>query len=111
MKYHLSRIVPTLLVAVTAAYGQSGTASIAGSVVTNAGSPVASALVTVAAVPTSTPPPAGFTSATGSAFAASDGTFSIGNLPAGKYQICAQTQRATVLLDPCVWSQTQTYAT
>ena len=111
MKYYFSTAPILFALLAGAVYGQGGAASIAGSVVTDAGNPAAGALVTAMAVPSSIPPPAGFVPATATAFAANDGTFSIGNLAAGKYQLCAQTQRAAGLLDPCVWSQTQTYAT
>jgi hypothetical protein len=94
-----------------AAAGQTGTASVSGGMVADTGHAVPGALVTVMAVPATIPPPAGFTPLTTNAFAASDGTFSVGSLPAGKYQLCAQTQRTAALLDPCLWSTSQTFVT
>jgi len=90
---------------ITAAFSQS-TGSIQGTVVGDNGKPISSARVYAAAKSTSQQikaPPTIATKVGNAVNAAADGTFTIPNLPAGPYVLCAQTTVAG-WLDPCQWS-------
>ncbi len=89
----------------------SGTASVAGAVIAEGGSPVSGAIVTLTAIPATNPPNANFQPINKSAPAGQDGSFSLTSLPAGTYRLCAQMPRASGLLDPCLWTTTPTVVT
>lgn len=90
MKYIL-----TLLLAVSAAIGQTGTASISGAVLdAKTQKPVPAALIM--AIQTGLPPFSKNTKTGG------DGAFQFQGLPAGKYSICVQAGDG--YLDPCQWN-------
>jgi hypothetical protein len=94
----------TVLVGVTAlvcfAQGPERGAAISGRVVGSDGKPVAgiALLVTPAAVKAGEANPGVFTATSGA-----DGTYSVGSLPAGEYNICASDEGGR-LVNPCTWS-------
>jgi hypothetical protein len=94
----MCRIVFAFFILSAASIGQSGTATIQGSVTDALNKkPVSGALVT--AIRSGLPP------ASQTATTAPDGSFQIGNLPAGAYSLCVQVPGGAYL-DPCQWSRT-----
>ncbi len=88
--------IPILLLIRAVAIGQTGTASIAGTVVDGKTSkPIPAALVTASRLAA---PPLAKNTKTGG-----DGTFRIQGLTAGNYSICVQAA-GDQYLDPCQWS-------
>jgi len=99
----MRKVFPMLVVAGTAATGVASGATITGKVVDTFTRPVASAFVTISEEPSRpgvVPTMRGATTQT-----AADGSFSVANLEAGTFLLCAQVPKGT-LLNPCQWTTT-----
>jgi len=83
-------------------------ATISGKVVDIANRPVAAAIVKISEEPTSPSVPSAMHG--GTTRTAADGTFSVDNLEAGTYLLCAQVLKGT-LINPCQWTTTLPHAT
>jgi hypothetical protein len=95
-----------LFVAASAAFAQSTTGTISGTVVGDNGSPIAGARVFAGLKQTSQAvksPPTLVSKVSTTVLADAKGAFSISNLPGGLYVLCAQTATSG-WLDPCHWA-------
>ena len=100
------QVLAGILVAASAAFAQSTTGTISGTVVGDDGSPIALARIFAGLKPTSQAvkaPPTLVSKVTNTIQADSKGAFSIPNLAGGLYVLCAQAATSG-WLDPCHWA-------
>lgn len=109
MSRRIERFSVAVWIFLAAAYANAQTGSISGSVTDASGAPVVGATVIYNNVREYTRDPAGHLSPTGVAINASaktvqDGSFTIGELPAGTYYLCAFGSQPTDL-GSCEWGE------